>query len=158
MNRLRSEAQSLISGSETFRPATLRRSLNENYLYATDLPQAADAATAESFLSRAQRAGWKTKKENGWILMDPPAGKMEENPFEGPFGPEAKCCASLLNRHGSGREGKREQRMLLKAGEKGPEAFEKVCEQLHREWAAALRTGEVLPEIPVHCFTGGMRK
>ena len=157
MNKLRQEAVELVSAAQTTRPAVLRRSLRPDMLYATDLPQVTDGETVADFLQKAERAGWQTEAENGWILMDRIPEQPPENGFRGPCGPEARCCASLLTRH-SGRnrpDGKRERRMLLKAGEEGTEAYEKACGQLHREWAAALRKREPLPDVAIQFFTGG---
>ena len=58
----------------------------------------------------------------------------------------------------SALNGDREKRMLLKAGEEGPEAYERACGILHREWAAALRKGESLPDLTENCFGEEERK
>lgn len=143
----------MISATETNRPPALRRSLREDYLYATDLPQTAAEDAVDAFCQRANKAGWRTEKNGGWIQLDPPAALLREKVFPGPCGREAKACASLLRRHPSGRRsGQREIRLLIKAGEESANAFEKACEALHREWAAALRNREGLPEIPDEIF------
>ena len=157
MNKLRLEVQALLSGTETVRPAVLRRSLREDYLYATDLPQITDAETAAAFRRAAGDAGWRTAEENGWIQLDRIPETLPEDGFRGIPGPEARCCESLLRRHAEMRKrnGDREKRMLLKAREEGPEAYEKCCGKLHREWAEILRKREALPEIDLKYFTGG---
>ena len=99
-------------------------------------------------------AGWECKEEHGWILLrknvtDPPEGW-----YDGSFGPEAGCCASLLKRH-AGNEGQgadTAQRALIKAGEKGEKAYETACRALHQEWAVRLRQGEALPVLSYRYF------
>lgn len=143
----------MISATETKRPPALRRSLREDYLYATDLPQTAAEDAVDAFCQRAKKAGWRTEKNEGWIQLDPPAASLNDQVYQGPYGMEAKACASLLRRHPSERRsGQREKRLLIKAGEESADAFEKACEALHREWAAALRNREGLPEIPDEVF------
>lgn len=154
MNELRREALALISETPAVRPAGLRRSLREDYLYATDLPQAAGEEDVAAFLRRTEDAGWRTETENGWILMDRDITCIPEEFFRGLAGPEAECCASLLKRHPGAKrqDGQREKRMLVKAGEEGAQAFGKVCGILHREWAEKLRKGESLPDLPKKWF------
>ena len=155
LNELRQELQMMLIGTECVRPPVLRRSLREDFLYATDLPQAADEDAVRSFIRRAQDSGWHTETEKEWIQLDPCSDKPYDTGFRGPFGAEARSCASLLRRHPDGQPGDRERRMLIKAGEEGPEMFEKTCALLHREWASALRKGDKLPGIPNTFFTGG---
>lgn len=151
MNKLRSELQTLLSGISTIRPAALRRCRREDFLYTTDLPQIASGDSVNTFLRSAEALGWHMETDAGWILMD----RIPEDPPEGllrePFGKEAKCCASLLLRHPNilKRNGDRVKRMLIKAGEESPEAYEHACLVLHREWASALRTGDGLPDLPL---------
>ena len=160
MNELRKALLAMLSGTPSKRPAALRRSLQEDWLYATDLPQIADRETAEAFRRKAESAGWRTEADSGWILMDlvpdiPPAGG-----FTGPYGPEAGSCASLLQRHPERkkRNAQRERRMLLKAGEEGQEAFERCCAMLHREWAENLRRGEALPDLDINWLKEDKRR
>lgn len=155
MNELRKEIRELLSRAESTRPPALRRSLQEEFLYATDLPQTASAATVASFCTEAETAGWQVRIADGWILMD----RIPEifAPRAEPDGPEARCCASLLKRHTERKNGDREKRMLIKAAEEGAEAYERACGILHREWAAALRKGEKLPDLPDDYFTGGQK-
>ena len=153
MNELREELRKMLAATESTRLAALRRSRREEFLYTTDLPQAASAEAAADFRRRAERAGWRTAETDGWIELDRipctvPAGCIPDR-----TGPEAQCCASLLRRHpGKRRNGDREKRMLLKAAEEGTEAYGKACGILHREWAAALRKGEALPDLPAEYF------
>ena len=153
MNKLREEIQALFSGTECTRPAAVRRSLLEGFLYATDLPQAADAEAVSAFRREAEKAGWRTEEASGWIQLDRVSGASPADVYRGPYGTEAQCCAGILRRHpGTRKNGDREMRMLLKAGDEGPEAYERVCRILHREWAAALRKKEALPDLPEEYF------
>lgn len=151
MNELRNALRTLLSGKPSERPAVLRRSVRTDYLYATDLPQTANREITEAFRREAESDGWRTAEADGWILLDLVPEKPPDGGFRGPFGPEAGCCASLLERHSEekGPFAERERRMLLKAGEEGPEAFERCCALLHREWAEKLRKGENLPNLEI---------
>lgn len=159
MNELRMAVMFLLSGTESDRPAALRRSLREDYLYATDLPQTADREAAEAFRRQAESDGWRTEEDGGWILLDRVPEKPPAGGFTGPYGPEAGCCASLLERHPERKKQSslRERRMLLKAGEKGPEAFERCCTTLHRELAEKLRKGTALPDLDTSWLKGEKR-
>ena len=149
MNELRQELMQLLSGTESSRPAALRRSLREDFLYATDLPQAAGDSDVAAFRRKAEECGWRTAEEDGWILLDRIPEKPPAQGFNGPAGTEAGCCAGILRRHPENRkDGTRAKRLLIKADEEGREAFEKACRVLHREIAEALRKGDPLPDIP----------
>ena len=153
MNKLRQEIRTILDGTDSTRPAALRRCTGEDWLYATDLPLAASEETVGTFLRTAESRGWRTRKEAGWILLDRIPDMPPEGFFPGPFGHEAKCCLSLLRRHAD-RKGNADRavRMLLKAGEEGPDAYERACGILHREWAAALRKGGDLPDMASYYF------
>ena len=128
MNNMRQEIRTIIEGTDSSRPAALRRCRREDWLYATDLPQAASGEAVDAFLRMMESSGWRAR-------------------------PEARCCLSLLQRHPD-RKGNAGHaiRMLLKAGEEGPDAYERACGVLHREWAASLRKGEVLPGMTTLYF------
>lgn len=151
MNKLREELQKILSGTKTSRPAVIRRSKREEYLYVTDLPQIAGEDSVSNFLKKAEKAGWTAKTENGWIYLDCELKILPVNGFQGPFGTEARCCASLLGRHmdASKRNGNRERRILIKAGEEGPKAYERACTVLHREMASMLRNRVPLPDLEI---------
>ena len=159
MNKLRQEIRDLLSSAESIRPAALRRSLMKDFLYATDLPKAASEEAVACFRRKAEEAGWRTEETDSWIQLDRipeavPSGLLPENP-----GMEAVSCLSLLERHPDIRRNcSREKRMLLKAADKSPEEYERICGLLHREWAAALREKEKLPDLPAEYFTGGSNK
>lgn len=157
MNKLRKEVLKLLASAECIRPAVLRRSLREDALYATDLPKVAAEPVLMEFCRRAEAAGWHTAREGDWIQLDQDRTEPPEGGFSGPYGKEAGCCKSLLLRHPERERntGAREKRRLIKAGEKGPEDYEKVCSMIHQEWAGVLRRGEKLPDIPIAFFEGG---
>lgn len=158
MNELRQELMQLLSGTESSRPATLRRSLREDFLYATDLPQATGDSDVAAFRRKAEECGWRTAEEDGWILLDRIPDNIPAGSFQGEAGTEARCCAGILRRHPENRkDGTREKRILIKADEEGREAFEKACRVLHHEMAEALRKGEPLPYLPAEYFKEGKR-
>ena len=159
MNPYREELRSMLSALKTKRPAALRRSLSEEWLYATDLPSAASESTLEEFTSRAERAGWKIKREDGWIQLDRTVrvllpGTVSE---EWTTSPSAACCRSLLERHKdhlAPSDGTAE-RMLLKAAEENPESYEEACRKLHARWAELLRSHRDIPAVHMTFFGGG---
>ena len=154
MSELREEIRKILSGAAAARPAALRRSLREDFLYAADLPRIASEAETAAFCQQAEQAGWRTEMDGGWIQLDRIPQSVPANALPAVFGPEAECCLSLLRRHpGNRKNGDKEKRLLLKAGEESPRAYEKACRTLHREWAAALRKAEPLPDLPEEFFT-----
>jgi len=155
MNKLREEITALLRETDCFRPAVLRRSLKEDWLYATDLPQAAEEDATRDFVRRAEAAGWRTQITETWIQLDREVAAFPEGLTRPAGGTEAKCCLSLLERHPEGgKNAAREKRRLIRAAEEGPEAYEKACAALHREWAAALRQREGLPDLSADWFGG----
>ena len=140
MNKLRQEIRTILDGTDSSRPAALRRCRRENWLYATDLPQAASGEAVDAFLRMMESSGWRARQEAGWILLDRIPEMPPEGFFSGPFGPEARCCLSLLQRHPD-RKGNAGHaiRMLLKAGE--PEKI--ACPVL---LSTAQEDGSVMPE------------
>ena len=156
MNGWRKELNGLLAAERTPRPVALRRSLREDFLYATDLP-AVDEAAAGHFTKAAEEAGWIVERCGDWLQLDRREAGVPEGIPALAAGPEARCCASLLKRH-AGRTGepdRRAERRLVKASEAGPAAWEKVCEELHGEWAERLRKHEPLPGLPAALFSGG---
>ncbi len=156
MNALRKELQELIRIPQTTRPPVLRRSLQEDWLYSTDLPSVSDSENLTLFLEAIRNKGWEYTEEKGWILTRKPAEEPPEGWYDGLLGPEAACCLSLLERHEKQATDEPEaiQRTLIKAGEEGEKKYEEVCAGIHRNWAERLRRGEPLPEINRAYFTG----
>ena len=86
----------MLATVPTLRRPALRRSEDANALFATDLPLLADAA---DFCRLAEKHGWRTWMQGGWLLLDklpnPP-----DMPTKIPDAPgELGCCLSLLARH-----------------------------------------------------------
>ena len=156
MNALRKELQELMQIPQTARKPVLRRSLPDDWLYSTDLPAVSDKENQTLFLQAIVNAGWEYTEEKGWILMRKPAGEPPEGWYDGPPGPEAACCLSLLDRHEKQavEEPEPVQRMLIKAGEEGEKQYEAACACIHRDWAERLRRGEPLPAVNRIYFTG----
>ena len=159
INAFRQELKDTLSRTETDRMPVIRRSLLPDWLYATDLPAAASESILEAFISRADQAGWKVKREDGWIQLDRKVSVFLPGmiPEEWTAGPAAACCRSLLERHRDHlipSDGGAE-RMLLKAGEESPESYEEVCRKLHALWAEMLRIHQGIPAVHMSFFSGG---
>lgn len=156
VNALRKELQTLMQMTRSTRPPVLRRSLREEWLYATDLPGVCNREEKDLFLGRLMETGWEYTEEGQWLLMRKPAEEPPEDWYQGPAGTEAACCLSLLKRHPDRMTDAPEaaQRLLIKAGEEGAKHYEAACEALHRDWAARLRQGEALPALNLSYFSG----
>lgn len=152
-NALRRELAALLAAPEGSRQPALRRSRLAGWLYATDLPVLYGGAVPDSMAESLKAAGWETDTENGWMQLRKPAPEPPDGWFNGPFGPEAACCLSLLARHNPGAgDPEPAARSLIKAGEEGPDAYEAACAALHRDWAERLRQGEPLPAVSRRYF------
>ena len=161
MNPYREELRSMLAGVKTQRPAVLRRSRSEQWMYATDLPLIASEDMLESFARQAREAGWTTGSDGGWLQLDRPVREPLPGmiPREWKFCPAAACCRSLLERHRGHltvSDGQAE-RMLVKAAEESPDAYEEACRKLHSRWAEALRTYHGIPAVHMSFFNGGDR-
>ena len=159
MNPYREELRKILDTLETERSAALRRSRSEEWLYSTDLPLAASERTLETFIRQADQAGWKVKREDGWIQLDRKINVFLTGmiPEGRTTSPAAACCRSLLERHRDHlipSDGGAE-RMLLKAGEESPESYEEVCRKLHALWAEMLRIHQGIPAVHMSFFSGG---
>ena len=154
INALRRELSEKLTAVPTDRPPAVRRSRRDEWLYATDIKLLLSGKAMESLLNELAAEGWEWTEEQGWLLLRKPAEEPPDGWYDGAFGPEAACCASLLDRH-PGRPGsaaERAQRALIKAGEEGEKAYEAACACLHREWAERLRCGEPLPALSSRYF------
>ena len=152
-NALRRELGGLLAPPEGSRPPAIRRSLQAEWLYATDLPVLYGGSVPDSLADRLKAAGWESETENGWLQLRKPAPEPPDGWYGGPFGPEAACCLSLLDRHEPGAgDPEPAIRSLIKAGEEGPAAYEAACAALHRDWAERLRQGKPLPAVSRRYF------
>ena len=154
MNALRTELNRIVSDVPATRRAAIRRSLEEEWLYATDLPVLCSGEQLEVLQNRLCEAGWESRIINGWMQTRKASQEPPEGWFCGPFGPEAACCLSILERQEScdSTIPYREETILIRAGEEGAEAYAAACAMLHREGAEKLRMGKPLPSISTRYF------
>ncbi len=150
-NAWRAELRVALAAEGYDRPPVLRRSLLVDFLYAVDLPLFAPAEQVSRFQQRAEALGWECRRE-GWLQLRRAMGAPPAGWFAGPFGEEAACCHSLQRCHPpeAGEDalaGLRAACALIKAGEEGPAACERVFRALHRDWAVRLRLGMPLPRL-----------
>ena len=152
--RLRTELRELLSATACTRPPALRRSLQPDWMYATDAPGLCAEAEKNALLYRLAEAGWETREEHDWLQIRKPLEAPPDPLPEGMTGPEAARCRSLLDRHPE-RDPSRPDReicLLVKAAEEGREAYEASCGKLRREWAERLRRKERLPDLSLQFF------
>ena len=152
MNAWRKELLDILAETPCRRKPALRRSLLEDAIYATDLPLVSSEEGLRSFRGKAEQAGWRLWMGRDWLQLDRSGTAPPEGWFSGPFGPEAGCCASLLRRQAWAEEDQTAFRLLIRAGEEGPGAYERACGALHREWAARLRQKRPLPRLDLRFF------
>ena len=159
MNAYRRELRTALDALQVTRPAVLRRSLRADYLYSTDLPQAADRDVVRRFSDAVRCIGWRTETDEAWIHMDPAdIRKWPDSEDKMPVCMESTCCLSILRRHSprlSASDGSTE-RQLIKAAEEGRESYEKTCRRIHGEWAAAMREHRRIPDVDPR-FLGGVQ-
>ena len=154
INALRKEMAEIMASRLLKRTPAVRRSSMPEWIYATDILLLLNGDEQDSLLKELAGKGWEYREEHGWLQMRKSAPEPPEDWYEGSFGPEAACCASLLDRHPSkGSEAETAQRVLIKAGEEGDNAYEAACRQLHQEWAEQLRRGDPLPVLSRKYFS-----
>lgn len=155
-NAFRKELTELMATQKTDRLPALRRSRKTEWIYATDILLLITDEAKDRLQKTLQDKGWEYLEENGWLQLRKTAAEPPEDWFRGPFGREAACCRSILERH-PGKTGSADetaQRELIKAGEAGEGAYEEVCAELHRKWAECLRKGEPIPALSLKYFIG----
>lgn len=160
INALRRELNTLISTElqeHTGRKPAIRRSLLENWLYVTDLPETVCRERLEAVRSLLSESGWESMTKDGWMQVRKAVSEPPEDWYDGPFGPEAGCCRSLIERHPERMEepDRRIEYLLIRAGEEGEKAYEAACRQLHGEWAERLRKNQKLPKVSILFFRRG---
>lgn len=144
LRALRTQVQEHLSAVACTRRPALRRSDALDALLATDLPLVADASAAEAFVRAMQGIGWRCVSCNGWLLLDAPVPPPDV-PVPPVLRGECGCCISLLMRHPDGADITAYVRRVVKAADAGRIPFERLCGQLHAEFAVRLRQHEPLP-------------
>ena len=130
----------LLSGTPVSRPAALRRSREADWLCCTDLPACASPEDCDRFRAAAEKLGWETAQENGWIQLRPAEPALSENrPAEFPSGGEGDCLRSLTRRHPGLRLTGEEEILLLKAEELAEKEKESASRTVHERLARELR-------------------
>lgn len=123
------------------RKPALRRSDDEAYLLATDLPLTCDEATAARFISMMEADGWRVTQVGDWLWLDHPVPVPDAAPTAACG--ELGCLIALLERHPGGAADPAEIRALVKAQE--ARTLDRLCATWHREWAVRLRRRAPLP-------------
>lgn len=144
LRALRTQVQAHLSAVPCTRRPALRRSDDPDALLATDLPLVADASAAEAFIRAMQDIGWRCIPRNGWLLLDAPVPPPDA-PVPTVLRGECGCCISLLMRHPDGADSTAYVRRVVKAADAGRIPFERLCGQLHAEFAVRLRQHAPLP-------------
>ncbi len=144
LTALRLQLQSVLYMLPVKRKPALRRSDAEDALFATDLPLAADSATVEAFRTEMTARGWKVSERNGWLTLDASVPAPEVT-IPADLTGECGCCISLLLRHPDDAPADDLIRAAVKAADAGNQPFERLCTQLHGEFAARLRNHQPLP-------------
>lgn len=141
---LRTQVQSVLYAVPAKRKPALRRSDAPNVLLATDLPQIAEESTVAAFQAAMENQGWTVREHNGWLTLDAPV-PMPDADVPAYMAGECGCCISLLLRHPDDIPADDLIRVIAKAEDAGQQPFERLCGQLHADFAARLRRHEALP-------------
>lgn len=144
LTALRLQVQRMLYAVPAQRKPALRRSDAPDALFATDLPLIADAAAVQTFIEAMICLGWTVCQRKGWLTLDAPVPVPEYTQPIVLTG-ECGCCISLLQRHAEDAPAADHIRALIKAADAGRMPFERLCSQLHGEFAARLRRHEPLP-------------
>lgn len=153
-NALRKELAALLKAPAGVRMPVIRRSLRDEWLYATDLPALYGGSLPDTIRQALANAGWEYAPDGEWLQLGKSSKEPPDEWYGGSFGREAACCRSLLRRHpaSGGTPADDVRRRLIKAGEEGEKAYEEACAAIHREWAESLRKGVGLPDISLRYF------
>lgn len=92
------------------------------------------------------RLGWAVTAGNGWLTLDAPV-PVPKHAVPDTLTGECGCCISLLLRHSGNAAAEDLIRVVVKAADAGKMPFERLCGQLHGEFAARLRRHEALPAL-----------
>ena len=101
--------------------------------------------------------GWTVSVRNGWLALDAPVPVPTYAVPDALMG-ECGCCISLLLWHQDDAPAEDFIRSVVKAADAGRLPFERLCGQLHGEFAARLRRHEALPGalLPYLCRANEM--
>ena len=144
LTALRQQVQGVLYAVPAKRKPALRRSDAPEALFATDLPLIAEQEAVAAFMADMQKQGWTSLERNSWLTLDAAVPVPEYTIPEAPAG-ECGCCISLLQRHREEAAAEDYIRAVAKAAEAGKLPFERLCAQLHGEFAIRLRTHRPLP-------------
>lgn len=144
LTALRMQVQRVLYAVPAKRKPALRRSDAPEALLATDLPLTAEADAVDAWIAEMTRLGWTVAVRNGWLTLDVPV-PVPDYDLPGSLAGECGCCISLLQRHPGDAPAEDVIRAVVKAADAGKLPFERLCGQLHGEFAARLRQHEALP-------------
>ena len=144
LTALRQQVQNVLYAVPASRKPALRRADAADALFATDLPLIAEVDAVRCFMTDMREHGWTVCERNGWLLLDAAVPVPEYAVPTAPAG-ECGCCTSLLLRHPDDAPAEEHIRAVVKAADAGKQLFERLCGQLHGEFAAQLRQHQPLP-------------
>ena len=144
LTKLRAQVQGVLYAVPAKRKPALRRSDAPDALFATDLPMIAEPEAVCAFVADMETLGWNVREEKGWLTLDAAVPVPEYSLPTALIG-ECGCCISLLLRHQEEGAAEDAIRAVVKAAEAGRLSFERLCGQLHGEFAAKLRIHQPLP-------------
>lgn len=144
LTALRTQVQGVLYAVPSKRKPALRRSDAPDALFATDMPLVVEETAVRAFMAEMTRLGWTVSERNGWLTLDTAVPAPKYQVPETLTG-ECGCCISLLLRHPDTAPEADVIRAVVKAADAGKLPFERLCSQLHGEFAARLRRHEALP-------------
>ena len=155
LTALRTQVQGVLYAVSARRKPALRRSDAPDALFATDLPLIAEADAVRAFMADMEEQGWIVRARNGWLTLDAPV-PVPDTAIPAESAGEWGCCISLLLRHPGDASAEDYVRAIAKGAESGRVPFERLCNQLHADFAARLRNHEPLPGVllPYLCHAG----
>lgn len=144
LRKLREQVQSVLYALPARRKPALRRSDAPDALFATDLPLVVEENGAALFIAEMECKGWRVQEQSGWLKLDMPV-PVPDAGIPDVLQGECGCCISLLMRHGGAADATGFIREVVKASDASCQVLERLCMQLHGEFAARLRRHEPLP-------------
>ena len=144
LTALRVQVQAVLYAVPAKRKPALRRSDAADALFATDLPLVAASDAVEAFCEKIADMGWRSELRNGWLVMDAPI-PVPEYTIPANMAGACGCCISLLLRHMDDIPAAEEIRAVVKAADAGKQPLDKLCSQLHGDFARRLRQHQPLP-------------